>query len=165
MSNLETKINLLVAHALAHSAEDREAILQKLAEVNCAAVTDHLADVDVRTVVEHELISLGVSCNLNGFYHLTEAVIMLVNDPSLRGHITVVVYPEVAKCCKSTPTRVERCIRHAVSTIFDRCDWDTLEKYFGRSYSPNRGVMTNSEFICSMAHIVKRKMEDGYEVD
>ena len=61
--------------------------------------------------------------------------------------ITKVLYPQVAKTFQTTPSRVERAIRHAIEVAWDRGDLDTLQRFFGYTVSNTKGKPTNSEFV------------------
>lgn len=65
--------------------------------------------------------------------------------------ITKVLYPQVAKTFGTTPSRVERAIRHAIEVAWDRGDLDTLQRFFGYTVSNTKGKPTNSEFIALIA--------------
>ena len=67
--------------------------------------------------------------------------------------LTKELYPIVARKCASTPSRVERAMRHAIATAFDRGSIDTIVGLFGYSLSPDKGAPTNSEFIARMARV------------
>ena len=73
--------------------------------------------------------------------------------------VTKVLYPEVAKKFDTTPSRVERAIRHAIEVAWDRGDIEVLQKYFGYTVSNIKGKPTNSEFIAMIADnlTLKRK--------
>ena len=60
--------------------------------------------------------------------------------------VTKVLYPEVAKKFNTTPSRVERAIRHAIEVAWDRGDIEVLQKFFGYTVSNIKGKPTNSEF-------------------
>ena len=65
--------------------------------------------------------------------------------------VTKVLYPEVARRFSTTPSRVERAIRHAIEVAWDRGDIEVLQKYFGYTVSNIKGKPTNSEFIAMIA--------------
>ncbi len=65
--------------------------------------------------------------------------------------ITKVLYPQGAKTFSTTPSRVERAIRHAIEVAWDRGDLDTLQRFFGYTVSNTKGKPTNSEFIALIA--------------
>ena len=57
----------------------------------------------------------------------------------------------MAKTFQTTPSRVERAIRHAIEVAWDRGDLDTLQRFFGYTVSNTKGKPTNSEFIALIA--------------
>ena len=71
------------------------------------------------------------------------------------------MYPEVAKRYATTPSRVERAIRHAIEVAWDRGDLETLQKYFGYTVSNAKGKPTNSEFIAMIADRLTLEQKNG----
>ena len=65
--------------------------------------------------------------------------------------MTKVLYPEVARRYSTTPSRVERAVRHAIEVAWDRGDLETLQRFFGYTVSNTKGKPTNSEFIALIA--------------
>ena len=100
------------------------------------------------TAVIHEI---GVPAHIKGYQYLREAIIIAVNDMEVINAVTKVLYPAVAKRFGTTPSRVERAIRHAIEVAWDRGDLETLQKYFGYTVSNTKGKPTKSEFIAMIA--------------
>lgn len=100
------------------------------------------------TEILHEL---GVPAGIRGYRYLREAIILAVNDYAILDHVTKVFYVTIAKTFDTTPSRVERAIRHAIELAWERGDPDVLNKYFGYTVSVNKGKPTNSEFIAFIA--------------
>ncbi|MFR3922653.1 MAG: sporulation initiation factor Spo0A C-terminal domain-containing protein [Dysosmobacter welbionis] len=100
------------------------------------------------TSVIHEI---GVPAHIKGYQYLREAIMIAVDDMDVINAVTKVLYPEVAKRFSTTPSRVERAIRHAIEVAWDRGDLETLQKYFGYTVSNAKGKPTNSEFIAMIA--------------
>ena len=100
------------------------------------------------TAVIHEI---GVPAHIKGYQYLREAILIAVDDMDVINAVTKVLYPEVAKRFGTTPSRVERAIRHAIEVAWDRGDLETLQKYFGYTVSNAKGKPTNSEFIAMIA--------------
>ena len=100
------------------------------------------------TSIIHEI---GVPAHIKGYQYLREAIIIAVNDMDVINAITKVLYPQVAKAFQTTPSRVERAIRHAIEVAWDRGDLDTLQRFFGYTVSNTKGKPTNSEFIALIA--------------
>ena len=112
------------------------------------------------TAVIHEI---GVPAHIKGYQYLREAIIIAVNDLEVINAVTKVLYPAVAKRFATTPSRVERAIRHAIEVAWDRGDLETLQKYSGYTVSNAKGKPTNSEFIAMISDrlILERKNGKG----
>ena len=100
------------------------------------------------TSVIHEI---GVPAHIKGYQYLREAIKIAVNDMDVINAITKVLYPQVAKTFSTTPSRVERAIRHAIEVAWDRGDLEVLQSFFGYTVSNSKGKPTNSEFIALIA--------------
>lgn len=109
-------------------------------------------------VIIHKLRNIGVPANIKGYDYIKEAVGLVLEDPNLLGYITKGLYPAVAKEYETTYSRVEKDIRHAIEVTFDRIDHDTVRECFGNSYSPLKGKPTNSEFIATVAELVREEV-------
>ena len=70
--------------------------------------------VSIETLVTNIIHEIGVPAHIKGYQYLREAIIIAVNDMDVINAITKVLYPEVAKNFGTTPSRVERAIRHAI---------------------------------------------------
>ena len=86
---------------------------------------------------------------------------MTIHDMESINAITKILYPTVAKKFKTTPSRVERAIRHAIEVAWDRGDVDTLQEYFGFTVSGTKGKPTNSEFISMVADRLRLELKIG----
>ena len=106
---------------------------------------------NIETMVTNIIHEIGVPAHIKGYQYLREAIIIAVNDMDVINAITKVLYPQVAKTFQTTPSRVERAIRHAIEVAWDRGDLETLQKYFGYTVSNVKGKPTNSEFIALIA--------------
>ena len=104
------------------------------------------------TAVIHEV---GVPAHIKGYQYVREAIIIAVQDMSVINAVTKVLYPEVAKRYNTTPSRVERAVRHAIEVAWDRGDLETLQSYFGYTVSNTKGKPTNSEFIAMIADRIR----------
>ena len=105
----------------------------------------------VEALVTGIIHEIGVPAHIKGYQYLREAIIIAVNDMDVINAITKVLYPQVAKTFQTTPSRVERAIRHAIEVAWDRGDLDTLQRFFGYTVSNTKGKPTNSEFIALIA--------------
>ena len=106
---------------------------------------------DLETTVTEVIHEIGVPAHIKGYQYLREAIIITINDMEVINAVTKVLYPAVAKKFSTTPSRVERAIRHAIEVAWDRGDLETLQKFFGYTVSCVKGKPTNSEFIAMIA--------------
>ena len=108
-------------------------------------------EADVEAMVTSMIHEIGVPAHIKGYQYLREAIIIAVKDMEVINAITKVLYPQVAKTFATTPSRVERAIRHAIEVAWDRGDLETLQRFFGYTVSNTKGKPTNSEFIALIA--------------
>ena len=116
---------------------------------------------NIETMVTNIIHEIGVPAHIKGYQYLREAIIIAVNDMDVITAITKVLYPQVAKTFQTTPSRVERAIRHAIEVAWDRGDLDTLQRFFGYTVSNTKGKPTNSEFIALIADKLQLQMKSA----
>jgi two-component system response regulator (stage 0 sporulation protein A) len=100
------------------------------------------------TAIIHEI---GVPAHIKGYQYLREAITMVFNDIELLGAITKTLYPSIATQFKTTPSRVERAIRHAIEVAWTRGNIDSISQLFGYTVNIAKSKPTNSEFIAMVA--------------
>ena len=115
----------------------------------------------LKTMVTSVIHEIGVPAHIKGYQYLREAIMITVRDMDVINAVTKVLYPEVAKRFATTPSRVERAIRHAIEVAWDRGDLETLQKYFGYTVSVSKGKPTNSEFIAMIADRLTLEQKNG----
>lgn len=108
------------------------------------------------TNVIHEI---GVPAHIKGYQYLREAISMVIEDMDLLGAITKELYPNIANVFNTTPSRVERAIRHAIEVAWTRGKVETINKIFGYTVNTNKGKPTNSEFIAMVADKLRLEIE------
>ncbi len=104
------------------------------------------------TKIIHEL---GVPSNLKGYNYIREGIMLVYYDPSLSSKITKGLYPLIAEKYTSNESRVERSMRHAIEVSWNRGNWDMMEEIFGYSVSIDKAKPTNSEFIVTIADMLR----------
>ena len=114
----------------------------------------------LEAVVTDIIHEIGVPAHVKGYQYLREAICITVNDMDAINAVTKVLYPAVAKKFATTPSRVERAIRHAIEIAWDRGDLETLQKFFGYTVSNIKGKPTNSEFIAMIADSLTLRRKD-----
>ena len=115
----------------------------------------------IESLVTGIIHEIGVPAHIKGYQYLREAIIIAVNDMDVINAITKVLYPQVAKTFQTTPSRVERAIRHAIEVAWDRGDLDTLQRFFGYTVSNTKGKPTNSEFIALIADKLQLQLKSN----
>ncbi len=112
----------------------------------------------VETVISDIMREIGVPAHIKGYEYLRESIKLVIGKPDLIHAVTKELYPTIAKNNSTTPSRVERAIRHAIEVAWDRGDVDVLSSYFGYTILNSRGKPTNSEFIAMISDKMRLKM-------
>ncbi len=114
---------------------------------------DHELEMTVTSILHQ----IGVPAHIKGYQYLRSSIMMSVKQPEYINAVTKELYPAVASLYSTTPSRVERAIRHAIEVAWDRGDVDILNSYFGYTIHNSRGKPTNSEFIAMIADRLRLK--------
>ena len=120
-----------------------------------------ITDSDLEVMVTDIIHQIGVPAHIKGYHYLREAIILSIKNSEIINSVTKLLYPTVAKKYSTTPSRVERAIRHAIEVAWDRGDIDVLNGYFGYTIQVERGKPTNSEFIAMISDKMRLKLKIG----
>lgn len=104
-------------------------------------------DVEVTNIIHQ----MGVPAHIKGYQYLRDAIIFVIEDVGMLGAITKELYPAIATKYITTPSRVERAIRHAIELAWERGNVEMMTRFFGYTISVERGKPTNSEFIAMVS--------------
>lgn len=104
------------------------------------------------TDIIHEI---GVPAHIKGYQYLRDAILMCIEDMEMLNYITKILYPAIAKKYQTTPSRVERAIRHAIEVAWSRGEIGVIESIFGYTVNRGKGKPTNSEFIALIADKIR----------
>lgn len=130
---------------------DADMLIRVIGRVSAAAAADFSVPDDstarLEMIVTDIIHQIGIPAHIKGYHYLREAILLSINDEEMLESITKQLYPTVAKRFDTTASRVERAIRHAIETAWDRGDVDVLNGMFGYTVSVGKGKPTNSEFI------------------
>lgn len=110
---------------------------------------------NLETDVTNMIHEIGVPAHIKGYQYLRDAIMMAVEDMSMLNSITKILYPTITKNHQTTPSRVERAIRHAIEVAWSRGKMDTIDELFGYTVSVGKGKPTNSEFIALIADKIR----------
>ena len=115
---------------------------------------------DLEKDVTDMIHEIGVPAHIKGYQYLREAIMMSVEDMDMLNSITKILYPSIAKKFDTTPSRVERAIRHAIEVAWSRGKMETLDALFGYTINTGKGKPTNSEFIALIADKIRLLYRD-----
>ena len=116
---------------------------------------------NLEALVTNLIHEVGVPAHIKGYQYLREAIMMVVNDIEVINQITKQLYPDIAKKFHTTPSRVERAIRHAIEVAWSRGKADEVENIFGYTISAAKGKPTNSEFIAMIADKLRLELKSA----
>lgn len=114
---------------------------------------------NLEALVTNVIHEVGVPAHIKGYQYLREAIMMVVNDIDVINQITKQLYPEIADKYSTTPSRVERAIRHAIEVAWGRGQPEAVENIFGYTVSAAKGKPTNSEFIAMIADKLRLELK------
>ena len=112
---------------------------------------DSLLNTDLEIDITNLIHEVGVPAHIKGYQYLRDAISLVVTNMDLLGAVTKELYPTVASMNNTTPSRVERAIRHAIELAWNRGKLETLDALFGYTVQNDKGKPTNSEFIAIIA--------------
>ena len=116
---------------------------------------------NIEALVTNVIHEVGVPAHIKGYQYLREAIIMVINDIDVINQITKCLYPQITNKFHTTPSRVERAIRHAIEVAWGRGEQKTVENIFGYTISAAKGKPTNSEFIAMISDKLRLELKSA----
>ncbi len=141
-------------------ARDREIGIAKSQYIDISNMSTNKED-NLEALVTNVIHEVGVPAHIKGYQYLREAIIMVVNDIDVINQITKCLYPQIARKFHTTPSRVERAIRHAIEVAWGRGQQDVVENIFGYTVSAAKGKPTNSEFIAMISDKLRLELKSA----
>ena len=135
--------------------------IQKSVSYDHTFVKEEIKPRNLEADVTNIIHEIGVPAHIKGYQYLREAIMRVIRDTEVINQITKQLYPEIAGKYHTTPSRVERAIRHAIEVAWGRGQADTVENIFGYTVSANRGKPTNSEFIAMIADKLRLELKSA----
>lgn len=114
---------------------------------------------DAEIMVTYAMRKLGIPAHIKGYYYLRSAILLVLKDADLLKSMTKQIYPKVAEIYDTTPSRVERAIRHAIEIAWSRSSESAVSEYFGYSSYVICERPTNSEFIAFSADKIRLQLK------
>lgn len=127
--------------------------------LNSRIVVSRNSEYDLEARVTNILHEIGVPAHIRGYHYMRDAIIMAINDIDVLNYITKELYPTIAKKHRTTSSRVERAIRHAIEVAWSRGRVDSINSLFGYTISSSKGKPTNSEFIALIADRLRLELK------
>ena len=125
---------------------------------NCY-VNNSIYDIDKTENLENDVTEMihdvGIPAHIKGYQYMRDAIIMVIEEPEMLNSITKILYPTIAKKNQTTPSRVERAIRHAIEVAWSRGNMEIINSLFSYTVSTGKGKPTNSEFIALIADKIR----------
>ena len=118
-------------------------------------------EMKLESIIRDTLREIGMPNTLSGYSYCVKAVVLIFEDPTILHFITSGMYVKVAKKCNSTPSRVERAMRYAIATSWNRCGSDMRDNYFNSTSNTRKDAPTVSEFVGGIYEIVRMKLLRG----
>ena len=116
---------------------------------------------NLEALVTNIIHEVGVPAHIKGYQYLREAIMMVIKDTDVINQITKQLYPEIADKYHTTPSRVERAIRHAIEVAWGRGEQSAVENIFGYTVSAAKGKPTNSEFIAMISDKLRLELKSA----
>lgn len=160
-SEYEKQMNAVMRFIDAETEEARQQARQELRAMMAGKTILAESSQNIERTVERVIMDLGIPCHIKGYNYLKSAIGMVVRKHDMVRAITTELYPAVAKEYNTTPSRVERAIRHAIECGWDRVDLDIMAEYFGNTIRADKGKPTNGEFIARVANVVRSHLNEA----
>jgi two-component system, response regulator, stage 0 sporulation protein A len=132
-----------------------------LTKVSAENVKQPNQSFDLEVEVTNMMHEIGIPPHMSGYQYIREAIMMTVNNSKVFSSITRVLYPAVAEKYSSSSQKVERAIRNAIESAWERGHPDSIDTLFGYTVNNSKGKPTNSEFIAMIADKVRINMEQS----
>lgn len=158
MTNLKKKVDAIATMLLAPNRDvlqKAKADLVDLMKSHKYEDSSNCADMYVMDL----LADIGAPDNLGGYRYVSDAILAVLENPEAIKGVNKGLYSDIAVKYGVTVPNVERSIRHLVEVAFDRCDYDVISSLFGNTINPEKGKLTNVEFIARCENIVRMRMK------
>lgn len=135
------------------------------AETGIKYISQEEPRTDLEVEITNLLHELGVPAHIRGYQYLRYAITLVINDITILNSITKALYPEIAIKFDTTPNRVERAIRHAIETSWQRSELEVINRLFRYTVRNDRGKPTNSEFIALLGDKLRLKLKTKHTME
>lgn len=123
----------------------------KLTIVNTTSINS----INIEQQITDIMHQIGIPAHLKGYMFIREAISLVIKDMDILSSVTKELYPAIAEKYNSTPSRVERSIRHAIEVAWSRGQVEAINKLFGYTLRMDKDKPTNSEVIALLADRIR----------
>lgn len=149
---LETVYNRILQLQISFQNERKgRMLLRDYGSIQKLDSNEEMDDGYLETEITNVMRRIGIPAHIKGYQYIRTGIIMAVHDIAILNYITKLLYPSIAAQYNTTPSSVERAIRHAIGIAWTRGDRKVLNDIFGYTVAMERGKPTNSEFIAQIA--------------
>ena len=110
-------------------------------------IATHRVDQQISTI----LLEIGIPAHIKGYKFLREGIKLAMNETTIVNSITKQLYPAIAAKYATTPSKVERAIRHAIDVSFNRGQIEKINRAFNVDVFNRKDKPTNGEFVSAIA--------------
>ena len=160
MSILELQVDALMRLCTAEQESERLQAQEEVRRMLEERLTRRVS-ADPEYLIRELLLEIGAPDHLVGHPYVVQAILLAVEDRNFIDNITFGLYPRLAAIFETTPSRVERAIRHLIEVTWTRGDWVVLTRYFGNTISAEKGKPTNGEFLARIANVVNLRLREA----
>jgi len=140
------------------SVEGLIAMIKEQSEENTvkpAPLNEEQSKIALEIKVKNIMHRLGGPAHIKGHQYTADAIVLVVGNRDFLNAVTKEIYPKVAEKNNTTPSRVERAIRHWIDVAWSRSTEEEQREFFGATVSPTKSKPTNSEFIATIADYIR----------
>lgn len=156
MGALERKVDVLLRYCTAQTESERRNCYADLKKIRNGQALEEA----YRKRIDCVLRDLGIGDHLMGYAYLQTAIALTLHSPQMIYNMMTVLYPAVAAEHKTSVGAVERCMRNAIESGWDRCGWQAQSKYFGSQLDPDRGKPANALFVARIARYIQNELQN-----
>ncbi len=128
-----------------------DSLEERIKDLNKDYEIETNANVNAEVKISNLLHNLGIPSHIRGYQYIRDGILMIYNNNKYINFITKEIYPELALKYNTTPSRVERAMRHAIEISWERGDVELMDDLFGHSVNFERSKPTNAEYLNTLA--------------
>lgn len=147
---------------------DPSIFIKAVQRINAEELSDHTKTdrtINLENIVTQIIHEIGIPANITGHKYLRKAIILSVEKPELLESVTKLLYPAVARYFSTTPSCVERAIRHSIEKAWGKGDPEVIRNLFGSTICADKGKPTNSEFIALITDKLRMQLKNNENDD